>query len=648
VLLHVDANSRRHGTRAPVKITNIMGLAEALKRPEQMEVLRVVRQVWGYDTLRPLQDQAIAAGVAQRDSLVVMPTGGGKSLCYQVPPLVADRTDVVVSPLIALMKDQVDGLRASGYPAVALHSNLNEHEIAEAEEGIAAGKFRLIFTAPERLLTGRFIRIIQQQRIKAFAIDEAHCISHWGHDFRRDYRQLSQLKNRFAEVSLHAFTATATQRVRQDIIEQLGLRDPTVLVGSFDRPNLTYRVLPKVEVNAQVREIVDRHRGEASIVYCMSRRETEHLSGYLRGLGYRAAHYHAGLEADERRGTQDAFAREKLDVICATVAFGMGIDRSDVRCVVHTAIPKSIEHFQQETGRAGRDGLPAECVLLYSPRDTARWERLMRESAVEADDPEAVFQAGRGLLRELDLLANQRVCRHKQLVSYFGQDYPDQKCDACDVCLEELPPASDETTLAQKVLSCVARVEQRFGRAHVVDVLLGKKKTQIRSYGHEQLSTYGLLRGMDRNLLLGVIDQLIGQGLLMQSECDRPLLKLTHRALEVMRGELAVELVLPKVQRVTTGAELVSSWEGVDHDLFEHLRSVRRKLAQERGVPPFVIFSDRTLRDMARYRPTSAEALSSVHGVGSKKLRDVGPIFLEAIAAHSAQFGLATDVDGAG
>lgn len=623
-----------------------MGLAEALKRPEQMEVLRVVRQVWGFDTLRPMQAEAIAAGVQKRDSLVVMPTGGGKSLCYQVPPLVANRTDVVVSPLIALMKDQVDGLRANGYPAVALHSNLSEEEANTAEQEIASGKLRLIFAAPERLFTGRFIRVIQQQRITAFAIDEAHCISHWGHDFRRDYRQLSQLKSRFSDISIHAFTATATERVRQDIIEQLGLQDPTVLVGSFDRPNLTYRVLPKVDVSAQVREIVDRHRGEASIVYCMSRRETEQLSSYLKGLGYRAAHYHAGMDADDRRGTQDAFARERLDVICATVAFGMGIDRSDVRCVVHTAIPKSVEHFQQETGRAGRDGLPAECVLLYSPRDTARWERLMRESAAEADDPEAVFHAGRGLLRELDLYANQRVCRHKQLVNYFGQDYPDEKCSACDVCLEELPDAHDETKLAQKILSCVARVEQRFGRAHVVDVLLGKKNAKIRSFGHNELSTHGLLRGMDRDTLMNVVDQLIGLGMLMQSESDRPLLKLTNRSLEVMRGEMPVELVLPKVRRVTTGAELESSWQGVNRDLFEHLRSVRRRLAQERSVPPFVIFGDRTLREMARLRPTDEFQLSRIHGVGSKKLRDVGPIFLEAIREHCSQHGLATDVDG--
>lgn len=330
------------------------------------QILATVRRFWGYESLRPLQAEAIQAGLERRDSLVVMPTGGGKSLCYQVPPAVAARTDIVVSPLIALMKDQVDALRASGYPAAALHSGMNLTEIRSVEREVAAGKHHLVFVAPERMLTPRFLELAGRLNVSAFAIDEAHCISQWGHDFRPEYRQLAELKTRFRSASLHAYTATATERVRRDIIEQLGLQDPAVLVGSFDRPNLLYRVLPKLDVKAQIADTLARHKGAASIVYSISRKDTEHIAQYLATQGIRAAHYHAGMEADERRRTQDRFAAEEIDVVVATVAFGMGIDRSDIRCVIHAALPKSIEAYQQETGRAGRDGLPAECVLFYS------------------------------------------------------------------------------------------------------------------------------------------------------------------------------------------------------------------------------------------------------------------------------------------
>src|SRR5271166_4534646 len=353
-------------------------------------VLAVLRRFWGFESLRPLQLEAIQAGLERRDSLVVMPTGGGKSLCYQVPPAVAGRTDIVVSPLIALMKDQVDALRASGYPAAALHSGIEQAEIRQIEREIAGGRHHLIFVAPERLLTPRFLEIASRLKVSSFAIDEAHCISQWGHDFRPEYRRLAELKTRFPNASLHAYTATATERVRRDIVEQLQLEDPAVLVGSFDRPNLLYRVIPKLEVNAQVAGVLRRHRGEAAIVYCITRKDTEQMAQYLAANGIRAAHYHAGMEADERRRTQDRFAAEKIDVVVATVAFGMGIDRSDIRCVIHAAIPKSIEHYQQETGRAGRDSLPAECVLFYSAADVMRWQGLLERSAEDAEAPPEV------------------------------------------------------------------------------------------------------------------------------------------------------------------------------------------------------------------------------------------------------------------
>jgi ATP-dependent DNA helicase RecQ len=325
-------------------------------------ILATVRRYWGFSELRPLQEQAIRAGLEQRDSLVVMPTGGGKSLCYQVPPALAQRTDIVVSPLISLMKDQVDGLRECGYPAAALYSGMSPEDLRQTEEQIAAGRYRLVFVAPERLLTPRFLQFVERLNVHAFAVDEAHCISHWGHDFRPEYRQLAELKSRFPKTSLHAYTATATERVRADIAAQLRLKNPVVLVGIFDRPNLVYRVVPRVDARAQALEVLRRHPDQAAIVYCITRNDTESMATFLQANRLRAAFYHAGMEADERRRTQDAFASEEIDVVAATVAFGMGIDRSDVRCVIHAAMPKSIEHYQQETGRAGRDGLDAECV----------------------------------------------------------------------------------------------------------------------------------------------------------------------------------------------------------------------------------------------------------------------------------------------
>lgn len=446
------------------------------------DILAVVRRYWGYDSLRPLQEQAIRAGLERHDSLVVLPTGGGKSLCYQVPPLLTGRTDVVVSPLISLMKDQVDGLRACGYPAVALYGGLPRVAIRELEEEVEGGRYRLVFAAPERLLAPGFLELLQRLPVRAFAIDEAHCISHWGHDFRKDYRQLAVLKQRFPGASIHTYTATATERVREDIVAQLHLRDPTTLVGTFDRPNLVYRVFHRLDVYQQVLEILERHPREAAIVYCISRKDTETMAARLQAAGVRAAYYHAGMEAEQRRRTQEAFSKEKLDVIAATVAFGMGIDRSDVRCVIHAAMPKSIEHYQQETGRAGRDGLPAECVLFYSFDDASTWDWLIRKSAQEANAPAEVAQAAIELLNHMQEYCSRPECRHRFLSEYFGQTYENPNCGACEVCLNEVEIDPEATITAQKILSCVARVEQRFGVGHVVKVLVGTGERLVRSF----------------------------------------------------------------------------------------------------------------------------------------------------------------------
>jgi ATP-dependent DNA helicase RecQ len=573
-----------------------------------------------------------------------MPTGGGKSLCYQVPAELAQRTDIVVSPLISLMKDQVDGLRECGYPAAALYSGMPPDAVRETEAHIAAGRYRLIFVAPERLLTPRFLQFVERLQVRAFAIDEAHCISHWGHDFRPEYRQLTLLKSRFPRASVHAYTATATERVRADIAEQLRLESPAVLVGAFDRPNLVYRIVPRVDTHAQVLEVLRRHSRQAAIVYCISRKDTEAMALFLQENRLRAAFYHAGMEPIERRRTQDAFASEQIDVVAATVAFGMGIDRSDVRCVIHAAMPKSIEHYQQETGRAGRDGLEAECVLLYSAADAIRWESLIEKSAAEAEAPGQVIAAARGLLEHMRRLCAGAHCRHRKLSEYFGQEYSRPNCEACDVCLNEVKGLADATVTAQKILSCVARAGERFGAEHIVDVLLGADTERVRRWRHEQLSTYGLMKGTNRKALTNMLYQLLDDGLLDRTSDERPVLRLNEASWAVLRGQRAVRLLQPKTEVTKTRFDR-ESWEGVDHGLFESLRSLRREIADERGVPAYVLFSDAALRDMARFRPASPGEFLNLRGVGERKLADLGQRFLEHIAFYCRANGLPLDTE---
>jgi ATP-dependent DNA helicase RecQ len=607
------------------------------------QILATVRRYWGFDSLRPLQEQAIRAGLEQRDSLVVMPTGGGKSLCYQVPAELAQRTDIVVSPLISLMKDQVDGLRECGYPAAALYSGMPADAVRDTERHIAAGKFRLVFVAPERLLTARFLTLIERLQVRAFAIDEAHCISHWGHDFRPEYRQFAELKTRFPQASVHAYTATATERVRADIVEQLRLKNPALLVGTFDRPNLVYRVVPRVDARRQVLEVIRRHAGQAAIVYCISRKDTEAMAEDLRDNGVRAAHYHAGMEANERRKTQDAFAAEQIDVVAATVAFGMGIDRSDVRCVIHAAMPKSIEHYQQETGRAGRDGLEAECVLFYSAADAIRWESLIEKSAADAAAPAEVIAASQQLLAHVRRFCTGLRCRHQTLSEYFGQPYSTQGCGACDVCLNEVEGVADATVTAQKILSCVARAGERFGAEHIVDVLLGANTERVRRWQHEKLSTYGLMKDTGRKALTNMLYQLLDEGLLERTAEERPVLRLNDASWSVLRGQRTVQLLQPKTAGVTKTRVDEESWEGVDRGLFESLRELRRAVADERGVPAYVVFGDATLRDLARVRPGSPAALLNVRGIGERKLADLGPRFLQHISTYCRAHQLPLD-----
>ncbi len=611
----------------------------------------VVAQHWGFNSLRPLQEQAMQAVLEGRDSLVVMPTGGGKSLCYQAPAVFRGGTTVVVSPLIALMKDQVDSLRACGVAASQLDSSLSDAERYAYEMDLRRGELRLLYLSPERLVSTDLYRILQQIDVRTFAIDEAHCISHWGHDFRPEYRQLQRLRDFFPKASVHAYTATATEQVRHDIATQLGLRDPTVLVGNFDRSNLTYRVMARQDVLKQVLEVLDRHRGEAGIIYCLRRRDVDDLTATLQGRKLSVSPYHAGMSAEQRQEAQEAFRSERVDVVVATVAFGMGIDRSNVRFVLHAAMPKSLEHYQQETGRAGRDGLEAECILLHSGGDFLTFKSILQKSAADPGVDPSFLPGALRHLEDMDRYCRGAVCRHRALVQYFGQTYEATSCTACDLCLGDTEEVADAVVMAQKILSCVARVKERFGINHVVAVLRGQNTENIRKWQHDQLTTFGLLGDYSQAEVRDWLYQLVGQGLLVQAGEEYPVLQLNAASWEVMRGKRTVRLVQPARRQKGEGPKKSKaaevSWEGVDQELFEALRQLRREIATAKAVPPYVVFHDTTLREMARIRPSTAERLRQLYGISDSKLRDLGAQFLAVIAEHCRQNELAMDCGGA-
>ncbi|HZW07146.1 MAG TPA: RecQ family ATP-dependent DNA helicase [Phycisphaerales bacterium] len=619
------------------------------------KVREVLARYWGFDALRPLQGESIAATLAGRDSLTVLPTGGGKSLCYQVPPLVTGRLTLVVSPLISLMQDQVAGLRLAGVPAAAMFGKMEIDEVNEVRHRVSSGEVKILFVAPERLFSPSFMSFVVKANPAHVAIDEAHCISQWGHDFRPEYRRLRELRDVLPGTTIGAYTATATPRVRDDIVEQLGLRDPAVLVGDFDRPNLTYRILPRVDVVKQTRDAIARHGPDnAAIVYCLSRKDTDALAESLKDKGINAAAYHAGMTPAARAKVSDDFKSERLSVVVATVAFGMGIDRGDVRIVIHAAMPKSVEGYQQETGRAGRDGLPAECLLLYSNADAVRLRGLIERSAQESEVPVSpeFIEAQRALIDQMQNLASGSRCRHKALCAYFGQEYASDDCGACDVCLKELEEVEGGHDIARKIVSCVARMNQMgygrassFGARHLVQVLRGSNAESVTQRGHHTLSTFGILREMREDRLNAFVNQLVDSGALSRSTGEFPTIELGPDAAAVMKSQVTARLVEPKEGLVAEGAGArrrrgASGGGGVDtrpltrpeSELFETLRALRRTLAEERRVPPYVIASDAVLEELCRVRPTSVAGLTGVRGIGRQKAQDLGQPVVAAIA----------------
>jgi ATP-dependent DNA helicase RecQ len=589
-----------------------------------------LKQVFGYGAFRPHQEEIMRAFLAGRDVFALLPTGGGKSLCFQLPAIVQPGLTVVISPLIALMKDQVDQLQANGVAATFLNSSLSDEERRRRWLGLNAREYRLLYVAPERLMVGSLLDDLCRWGVHGIAVDEAHCISEWGHDFRPEYRQLAAVRERLPKIPFLALTATATERVRADIVRQLQLRDPEVHVASFNRANLTYRVVPRTKAYEQVRDFIRSRPKESGIVYCFSRAAAESVAGKLVLDRIPAAPYHAGLDTAERARNQERFLRDEVRVICATIAFGMGINKPNVRFVLHHDLPKNIEGYYQETGRAGRDGLPAECVLLFSHADVAKQIGFIDEKPAESE---------RRVAREqLDLMvhyADGSGCRRAELLHYFGEASPVGNCGACDNCLSPRE-TFDGTIAAQKLLSCVYRIRQRNGFSvglnHVVAVLTGADTEKIRSWGHHELSTYGIGSEHSRNEWGAIGRELIRLGLLRQNSERFGVVELSPDGAAALRERRSIPLTKPR-EAPRPRTERVGEIE-CDEALFEKLRILRKRLADEHGVPPYIVFGDVSLRRMARDYPTTDSEFLGISGVGDRKLRDYGAEFLEQIRIH--------------
>ncbi len=595
------------------------------------DIHTILRRVFGFPAFRPHQQEIIEGLLEGRDAFVLMPTGGGKSLCYQIPALHRRGVGIVVSPLISLMKDQVDALRANGVSAAFYNSALESQEARQVLARLHADELDLLYVSPERLLSPAFLERISDIDIALFAIDEAHCVSQWGHDFRREYAQLGVLREHFPAVPLVALTATADAQTREDIVRVLGLGKATRYVTGFDRPNIRYTVLEKHKPFDQLVRFLQNRRSQAGIVYALSRKRVDEIAQKLQDEGLRAAAYHAGLPSGQRQDVQERFLRDDVLIVVATVAFGMGIDKPNVRFVVHYDIPKNIEGYYQETGRAGRDGLPAEALLLYGAQDIITVRRLIENNESQEQQRIELHK-----LNAMAALAESVSCRRRVLLNYFGERL-EQDCGNCDICLDP-PERFDASVDVQKALSCVYRVGQRFGVKHVVDVLRGADNERIRSLGHHKLSTYGMGSDKGETEWTSILRQLIHHGYLIQDIANYSVLNLTEAARPLLRGEQTIQLAKPRIrEQIKKKITKTPASQGpYDEALFEELRALRKRLADAQGVPPYIVFGDATLIQMARDKPMSEGDLLGVIGVGQHKLEKYGKDFLDAITDHAA------------
>lgn len=600
---------------------------------------KILQEIFGYSHFRADQEAIIKQIAAGGDALVLMPTGGGKSLCYQIPALMREGVGVIISPLIALMKNQVDRLLQMGVRAAFLNSSQSPVEFARTRSDLKAGKIDLLYVAPERLVTLDFLELLSQIPLALFAIDEAHCVSQWGHDFRPEYLQLSILHERFPQVPRIALTATADVPTRGEIIERLNLSSAKIFINSFNRPNLHYQIQLKENAKAQLLDFIrSEARDVSGIVYCLSRKKTEDIAEFLRGQGFKALPYHAGLSTEERNRNQEIFLKEESVIIVATIAFGMGIDKPDVRFVAHLDLPKSLEAYFQETGRAGRDGLPAKAWMAYGLSDVM----LQRQMVEKSDASEERKRLEMRKLNSLLGFCESIVCRRQVILNYFGENFQGP-CDSCDNCLSP-GETWDASIAAQKVLSCAYRTGERFGAGYLIDVLMGKSTLQMERFGHQHLPTFGVGKELDKKQWSSVVRQLVAGNYLTTDLEGYGSLKLSGEARAVLKGELALHFRKDISKRKMKKSALLSvsasleniSQEPVDPKLWEALRQCRRELAHKQGVPPFMIFHDSTLAEMAQLKPKSEDALLQVSGVGARKLENYGKDFLKVIREYDS------------